>query len=408
LDQGLIATSNFAMGILLARWLLPQQYGSYALAFSIFLLMSLVYQALVLEPQRVFGPTDHADNEREYLGVLVWVHSGLVLAISIVLGISAWALEVWMRPNSLPGTLTGLTLAAPCVLLLWLARGAFYIRMLPQRAVTGAAVYCLVFLGSLALIFKSGLLSPFSAFLVMGLAAAISSTVLLVQLRPTLSVWSVRARFRPVFKEHWTYGRWILVSSLLSWLTGDIYYLFVSSFSGMEAAGRLKALLNFTLPVAQALNALSVFVIPYASRVHRDTGASALSSITWRVGWIFTAIAAAYWIALILFRSPILHVLYGQRYIEVGPLLPLVAIGSLPWNIAYVPAIALRAIRCSASIIGIYCASGAVAVLIGLPATKMFGIRGALWTIVLSNLAALFVAWILLARKLKAAAIASA
>ena len=48
LDQGLIAASNFVMGVLLARWLEPAQYGSYGLAFSIFLLLSLFSQALLL------------------------------------------------------------------------------------------------------------------------------------------------------------------------------------------------------------------------------------------------------------------------------------------------------------------------------------------------------------------------
>ena len=37
-DQGLISGSNFALGIVLARWMAPAEYGAYALAFSIFLL----------------------------------------------------------------------------------------------------------------------------------------------------------------------------------------------------------------------------------------------------------------------------------------------------------------------------------------------------------------------------------
>src|SRR5450755_1484869 len=67
LDQSLIAGSNFGIGIFLARWLSPAQYGSYAMAFAIFLLFSLSYQSLILEPQRIFGPTDYVDCSREYL-----------------------------------------------------------------------------------------------------------------------------------------------------------------------------------------------------------------------------------------------------------------------------------------------------------------------------------------------------
>ena len=36
LDQALISGSNFIMGILLARWMVPDEYGAYSLAFSVF------------------------------------------------------------------------------------------------------------------------------------------------------------------------------------------------------------------------------------------------------------------------------------------------------------------------------------------------------------------------------------
>src|SRR5207244_12202458 len=64
LDQGLISGSNFLLGILLARWTGAEQYGAYALAFAIFILVSIVYQALVLEPMTVFGPSVYRSEER--------------------------------------------------------------------------------------------------------------------------------------------------------------------------------------------------------------------------------------------------------------------------------------------------------------------------------------------------------
>ena len=36
MDQGLVSGSNFLIGVLLARWLAPEQFGAYALAFSLF------------------------------------------------------------------------------------------------------------------------------------------------------------------------------------------------------------------------------------------------------------------------------------------------------------------------------------------------------------------------------------
>jgi len=51
--------------------------------------------------------------------------------------------------------------------------------------------------------------------------------------------------------------------------------------------------------------------------------------------------------------------------------------------------------------LAIYCVSSAIAVLIGVPLTRAFGLHGALSGLLLSNLATLLVAWMLVNRKLR-------
>ena len=91
LDQGLIAGSNFLVGVLLARWLAPEQYGAYALAFSIFLLLFQIYHSFVLEPMSVFGGSEYRDCLRGYLGQLLWLHLAIALFVFLALGLSAGA-----------------------------------------------------------------------------------------------------------------------------------------------------------------------------------------------------------------------------------------------------------------------------------------------------------------------------
>jgi O-antigen/teichoic acid export membrane protein len=401
LDQGLISGSNFLIGILLARWLLPAQYGAYGLAFEIFLLLSFFHQALLIEPQRVFGPSDYPDRLREYLGVLLWLNAGLAAVVFLVLGISCWFFHELVRPDNLSGALAGLTVAAPCILLLWLARSAYYVKISPQGAVAGSAVYCAIVLSGLLLLHRLKLISPLFAFLLMGFAALISSTVLLFRLSPVLKLRTSRQMWKKVAEQHWDYGRWILASLGLSSISGSIYYPLVSGFSGLAAAGELKALLNFSLPVAQTLSALSVFFLPYASRVYRESGPDGLRRLIWKMTWLFGAASIAYWTVLIFLSKPVLRSLYGGHYAELATLIPWLAVGSLPWNLAAVPAVFLRAVRSPVSIFGTYCVSSIVVLLFGVPATWAFGLRGALLAMILSNLAALVVVVMLLRRKLR-------
>src|SRR6204780_3870303 len=85
-DQGLISGSNFLLGILLARWLMPEQYGAYALAFSAFLLLSFLYHSLLLEPMAVFSGSTYHRSLRGYLGALVWIHLAITGLTIVLLG----------------------------------------------------------------------------------------------------------------------------------------------------------------------------------------------------------------------------------------------------------------------------------------------------------------------------------
>src|SRR4029079_18767744 len=96
-DQGLISGSNFALGILLARWLGAEEYGAYAMAFAISVLLSWVYQSLLLEPMSVFGPSAYRDKLRGYTGTLIWIHVAIAFATFLLLGAGALGLAHFPR-----------------------------------------------------------------------------------------------------------------------------------------------------------------------------------------------------------------------------------------------------------------------------------------------------------------------
>ena len=142
LDQGLISFgSNFLVSVLLARWMAPEQYGAYAVAFGIFVLLSLVYQSLVLEPMSVFGASSYRDCLRGYLNSLLWIHLTISGAIILIFGSSAVVAKFFLHSGVLGGALAGVSLASPCVLVFWLARRSFYLELSPARAASGAFIY---------------------------------------------------------------------------------------------------------------------------------------------------------------------------------------------------------------------------------------------------------------------------
>src|SRR5690606_25728151 len=74
MDQGLFAFSNFLVNILLARWLAPESYGAFSIAFSLFLVLGTFHTALLTEPMLVFGASKYRYSFAEYLRVLLRGH----------------------------------------------------------------------------------------------------------------------------------------------------------------------------------------------------------------------------------------------------------------------------------------------------------------------------------------------
>jgi len=378
-DQGLISGSNFIISILLARWLTPEFYGAYAVAFGIYVLLQLIYGALILEPMAVFGGAAYRHCLREYCGSMLWVHVVISLAICLIVGSSAAVAHALGWAGGLPGALLGVALASPCLLLLWFTRRAFYLEMSPGRAATGSLLYCVFLLGGLFLASRHSLLSPFKVFLLMGVAALVADVLLLIRLRSELPAGDPAPALRESWQRHWRYGRWALASCIASWTPTYIFYPLLSTFSGMAQSGELRALMNFFSPLDQTLGALSLLFLPYAARVQAEQGTRGLVTLMRHLMILSVLGAAVYWSLVVGFRGPIFRLLYAGKYTNVAYLLPVLALGSLFWSAGYGPAIALRAIESPASIFAAYFATTLISVIVGIPATRAFGLKGAVW-----------------------------
>jgi O-antigen/teichoic acid export membrane protein len=378
LDQGLISGSNFLVSILLARWLIPAQYGAYAVAFGIFVLLSLIYQALVLEPMAVFGGSAYQNCLRGYLGSLLWIHVTISGSIVMICGASALVTYLF-HAGVLAGALAGATVASPCILAFGLVRRGFYLELSPKMAASGAFVYSSLAIGALYLLYKRNLLSPFTAFLLMSLAAVATTAYLWALLRAGLSPSTSAPGIKEVWSKHWSYGRWALASCVAGWIPAYIYYPLLSTFATTVQSGQLKALMNLTLPMEQTKAALSMLLLPYAAGVLQRQGKSSAGRLSVRMTMVTAGGAIAFWAIVLAFRGPVFHFLYSGKYMEVAYLLPVVAFGSIVWCAAFGPAICLRAMESPASVFVAFSLATVLSLIIGIPATWAFGLKGAIW-----------------------------
>lgn len=403
-DQGLTTGSNFLISILLARWLTAEEYGAYAVAFAIYLLIIMLYQSVLLEPMSVYGPSAYRDRLRSYFKSLWVFHLAASFLIFLLLIVSAGIAFHLKAGGSLAGALAGIALAGPMVLLGWLVKRAFYLQLLPGPPAASAFIYCALVVIGLALFHKYGFLSPFSALLLMGIAGLGSAIPLLIYLLRGLPAATGPISLSEAWGRHWGYGRWALASYALQWVPNSIFYPIVSSLSGMAEAGQLRALMNFSAPVFQGYTALVSLLLPYAARIHHQKGSAESGVFARRITWLFVSGAVVYWCLLLLFREPAFRVLYSSRYSDVTYLLPIVALSSVAWCAFVGPATVLRAMDSPASILVAVSISSIASAAVGIPATWAFGIRGALCAITIAQVLGVVAIHVVFRRKTKEAA----
>ncbi|MGO8772981.1 MAG: lipopolysaccharide biosynthesis protein [Terracidiphilus sp.] len=382
LDQGLFASSNFMLNVLLARWLAPSDYGAFALAYSVFLLLLVLHNSLLTGPMLVFGPGIYRERFPEYLGILLRGHFALMLPGAALLVATAFLLG-WLYSPAVERAFLGLAIAGPILLLLWLLRRAFYVRLNPGWAAAGGVVYLLILLASALTLRAAGRLTAATGFLTMAAGSLITCLFLLALLRPTLATDS--SSIRAVAADHWRYGKWGAAAAGPGWVTESIYYLVLPAWVGLAEVGALKALLNLAMPALQTIGALGVLLMPILV-LDRDSGGPRAMKRTIKLSLALFFLGSACYLALLWgFRLQIFHFLYAGKYAAYASW-PLLLAGLLPFaqSLPNVMGGALGALERPDLVFWSSVGSCAVTLALGVPLASTLGVGGALVGLVVS------------------------
>jgi O-antigen/teichoic acid export membrane protein len=385
LDQGLFSGAGFLVNLLLARWLAPDSYGAFAVAFAGFLFTYGFHNALLLEPMSVFGPSRHGENLSGYFRAQLVIHGLMVSplsAIGIVTGLLLWRIS----PGSpLVGAIIGVSLALPFILLLWLARRICYAVQRPAMAATGTALYLGFVAAGLLGIRTSSLIGPFTAFVLMGSGGLLASVLLILQLglfKPGVDK-TVAVSWRTVWRENWGYGRWLVGSSVLSSLVIQAQVFFVSALLGLGAAGVLRAMQLPTLLIIQVSTATGFLVLPVFAY---DFGIGAIRTMRQKAILVSVGIST---FALILggvtwaFSGPIERALFSGKYASYAWLMPVLVLMTIPLGPIQGFGMALRAIRKPKFDLVSGVLAAPIAMLCAYFGTMRWGLAGAAWSLVI-------------------------
>jgi O-antigen/teichoic acid export membrane protein len=383
-DQALAVGGMLLANIVLARNMSKEEYGMFALSYSILIFLMGLQNAAILEPFTVYGSGRYRSRLAEYFQLMCWSNAALGLLFTVVLLGLCLALD-WIAPHLLPRALVGLGLTVSVLLSGALLRRVFYLQRQPGLAAAASLIFFLTVGCGLWLTARAHVLGSLSVFLVLAagwLAAGVS-------LAGKLPLGKNRSTFlerEPDYRrEHWKYARWVLVTAFVFQLTTQGYYWLVAGLLSVRDVAELKAVTLIVAPADQIFIALNYLVLPLLSAHYAARRIGNLLSV-WK--WYALAIAAvtvSFFLLIRAFGRPLTHLLYGGRYDDMAPLLTILVLLPVVMGVGHTMNAALKAAESPKLVFWAYAASGAVTFVAGIPLVARFGLRGAAYGMLLSG-----------------------
>lgn len=198
-----------------------------------------------------------------------------------------------------------------------MTRQPFYIMGTPGWAALGSALYAVVVVGGVVVLELVNVLTPISAFLIMGVGGLLASVVLTVALiRPHWPHKGGPFSAREVWHDHWRYARWGSTSNSLNWVSTNVTPVISPLLIGLSGTGALRAMNVVMMPLYMSVTAIMGLALPTFSRAFVQGGKVRLNMYVRNIAILVAGASAVYCVMMTLLGTDIIHLLFRGQYNE--------------------------------------------------------------------------------------------
>jgi O-antigen/teichoic acid export membrane protein len=382
-DQALAVGGTFLGNIVLARSQTKEEYGTFALSYSVYTFLAALHNSAILEPCTVYGSGRYQNRFSQYLRLMVRVNGWAALVLTGLALLSCVALH-WLSPRLLSPSLLGLSTTVGVLLSGGFLRRIFYLQRQPRYAAKASLFSFITIAAGLSLTSKAGVLNGFSVFLVFALGwiaagIGVGKRVILADIeQPFL-------QSEPDYwRSHWQYSRWVFATALVFQLATQGYYWLLAGLLSVKEVAELRAMYLVIAPVDQVFVATSLLFLPALASLYSARRIGAFLSLSKRF-WIgILSITVVFSFLVRAFGKPVMHLLYAGKFDGIVPLLYILGLLPLLTGIGTTMSSTLNAMEKPKFVFCGYAISGAVTFLAGIPLVNHFGLRGAAYGMLLS------------------------
>jgi O-antigen/teichoic acid export membrane protein len=382
-DQGFAVGGIFLVNIALARTQTKEEYGVFALTYSVFTFLAGLHNAAILEAYTIHGSGRYRAHFPAYARLFWRKNAGFAFGLTVTLAF-LWRVLAWTVPAFRSRTILGMALTCGVLLTASFARRTFYIRRRPDLAAKFSSIFLAICLVLLWVSIHTGILNGFAAFLIVGMAWSIAALFVARELRGGPASQDFAEIEPGHWAEHWKYSSWVLVTAFVFQLTTQGYYWLTAGFLSVKDVGDLRAMYNLLAPLDQLFGAVTILILPMLSYRFASRRFAGLIPLWKRYSllWVLTTVGFAGFV--IKFCKPVMHILYAGRFDDVADIARTLALFPIVIGLGHTINAALKAMERPQVVFYCYLASGAATFLVGLPLITHFGLRGAVYGMLVS------------------------
>ncbi len=318
-DQAMVSGANVLTGILLARFLGVEGFGTYTLAWAVLLFVASVHLPLIAGSMMSIGPKQTAQEAPAYYCAVIVQNLVFSLAGMLLVFAGAELSHLFVRhwdvgPLAFP-------LAAATFATVWqeFFRRYFYTRSRPAMAFVVDAIR---YLGQISVllflfIYFPAMMGTSSALWIVACAAAVPAVLSLLFLGSI--AWRTDV-MRPIAARHFNTAKWMVISEPIEWASEYVFMFATGTLLGPAAVGALRASQNVAAMTSILFLGL-LNVVPSRSAWHfHQGGVAALNKYLRRVTKFGAPATGAICLVFAAFPAFWLNFFFGEEFVAYGEL----------------------------------------------------------------------------------------
>jgi O-antigen/teichoic acid export membrane protein len=318
-DQAIVSGANFAIGLVLARFLGPAGYGQFVLIYNIILFVAGIHAALIIAPMMVNSGTLTPDQKPHYFKTVTLLQALFCLALVLAISITAKILHPFFPHWGLDTLLWALVFATLTVLSQDFFRRYFFAddragaATLNDLITQGTKFTLLAGLGLTANLTETRALWIVGGASALGIVLAVFSSGSRTNALPFVS-----ANLSPVTQRHWAFGKWLIAENLLYWCGSQLVIYVAGQVVSTTLVGAMSAAANVVGMVNILFLAIENFVPTRAAAIYAKGGKASLTRYVKRVALIGGTTILSIVLVASLWSEYWLELFYGPAYAGYG------------------------------------------------------------------------------------------